>query len=57
MTAIEKKANIVHGYSVLADKLNEAYLGLTVSQVQDLERELEATWRILERRKVERRGV
>ena len=55
MTKTEKLDGVVNGYKILASRLEEIYLGLTVSQIQDLNKKLEETWAIACRRTGERR--
>ena len=49
------KDNIVNGYKVLSEKLDEIYLNLTIRQLGELQDKLEETWLIVERRREERR--
>lgn len=42
---------IINGYKVLAEKLEERYLDLTIRQYHELETALHGVWSIVERRK------
>ena len=57
MTKTEKLDGVVNKYEVLARKIEEIYLGLTVSQIQDLEKKYEEVWAVITRRSGERRGA
>jgi hypothetical protein len=47
---------IVNGYHVLADKLDERYLDLTIKQYTELKNALEDCWKIVDRRGSDRRS-
>lgn len=50
------KDNIINGYKVLADKLDEVYLDLTLRQLNELDVILAQAWGVVERRQVDRRA-
>jgi hypothetical protein len=49
------KDSIINGYKVLAEKLDELYLDLTIRQLQELDGKLEETWQIIKPRGNDRR--